>query len=108
MKRLVWSLVLASALFVAGAPEASAHGSHNGAYGGYDRYYVVRHGHHYPGWLRRHNDFHRWYRRSHYRYDSYLSWSRLFDIYHYERKYHRPYRYQDHHRDRHHRHYRHR
>ncbi len=99
MKRLVWSLVLASALFVAGVPEASAHRSHHGAHGAYDRYYVVRHGHHYPGWLRRHNDFHRWYRRSHYRHDFYLSWPRLFDIYQYERKYHRHYRYQDHHRE---------
>ncbi len=93
MKRLVWTLVIASALAWASVPEALAHGSRDRAY---DRYYVVRHGHGYPYWLRRHDEFHRWYLRSHYRHDFYVSWDRLFDIYRYERKYHRPYRYHDH------------
>jgi hypothetical protein len=58
--------------------------------------------------LRRNNDFHRWYRRSRYRHDFYLSWYRLFDIYHYERRYQRTYRYNDYYyRDRHRRDHRH-
>jgi len=92
MKRLVWTLIITSALGMASVPEASAHGSHNRAY---DRHYVVRHGHSYPYWLRRNYDFHRWYVGSRFRYDFYMSWDRLFDIYRYERKYHRPYRYYD-------------
>ncbi|MFQ6004419.1 MAG: hypothetical protein ACE5OQ_02860 [Woeseia sp.] len=99
MKRLVWSLVLMSALFVGSAPEALAHGSFYKSHFPYDGHYVVRHGHHYPSWLARHHDFRRWYWRSPYRYDLYLSWHGLYDIYRYERKYHRPYRH--HHRDRH-------
>ncbi len=105
MKRLVWTLVITSALALAIVPEASAHGSQ---YGSYDRHHVVRHGHSYPYRLRRHYDFHRWYWHSHYRYDFYVSWDRLFDIYRYERKYHRPYRYYDRHgHNRHRKHHRH-
>ena len=89
MKRLVWTLLIASAMGLATVPEASAHGSHNRAY---DRHAVVRYGHRYPYWLRRHYDFQRWYVRSRYRYDFYMSWDRLYDIYGYERKYRRSYR----------------
>ena len=92
MKRLVWSLLIVSALSLASVPEASAHGSQ---YGGHGRHYVVRYGHSYPYWLHRNYDFHRWYWRSHYRDDFYMSWDRLFDIYRYERKYRRPHRYYD-------------
>jgi len=92
MKRLICTLLIASALGLVTMPEASAHGSRDKAY---DRHYVVRYGHKYPNWLRRNNDFHRWYIRSHYRHDFYMSWDRLFDIYRYERKYYRPYRYYD-------------
>jgi len=107
MKRLVWLLVLTGALFAGGVPEASAHGSNVGSHIAYDRHYVVRHGHSYPRWLRRHDDFHRWYWRSHFRNDYYLSWNRLYDIYRYERKYRRSYRYSDYRgRHRHHGHHR--
>jgi hypothetical protein len=92
MKRLIWSLLIASALVLTSVPGASAHGSH---YRAYERHYVVRHGHNYPYWLRRNSDFHRWYWHSYYRHDFYLSWDQLFDIYRYERRYHRPYRYYD-------------
>ncbi len=84
MKRIVWSLLIASTLILASVPEASAHGRH---YRAYERHYVVRHGYSYPYWLRRNYDFHRWYLRSHYRYDFYMSWDGLYDIYRYERKY---------------------
>lgn len=92
MKRLVWSLVITSALILAAVPEASAHGSHSRAY---DRHYIVRDGHHYPYWLRRNTDFHRWYHRSRYRNDFYVSWYRLFDIYQYDRRYYRSHRSDD-------------
>lgn len=106
MKRLVWSLLIASTLVLTAVSEASAHA---GPYRAYERHVVVRHGHSYPRWLSRNSDFHRWYWRSHYRNDFYLSWDRLFEIYRYERRYHRPYRYYDRrahnrYRDRHHRH----
>lgn len=94
MKRLVWSLLLASALTLVSAPEASAHAVHYIAHVGYGGPYVVRHA--YPRWLYHHHDFHRWYRRSPYRYDHYLSWHRLYDIYRYERKFSRPYRHRHH------------
>lgn len=94
MKRLVWSLVIMSALALASVPEASAHGSH---YRAYDRHHVVRHSHSYPYWLRRNHEFHRWYLHSHYRNHYYLSWNRLFDIYRYERRYQRPHRRYDRH-----------
>ncbi len=92
MNRLVWSLLIASALSLASVPEASAHESR---YASYDRHTIVRHAGHYPHWLRRDYDFRRWYLHSRFRYDFYLSWDRLFDIYRYERKYHRPYRHYD-------------
>jgi hypothetical protein len=95
MKRLVWSLLITGALFVSVVPEASAHGSHYRGHVAYDRHHIVRHGHHYPYWLRRNADFHRWYRHSHYRNDFYLSWNHLFDIYRFERRYHRSYRLYD-------------
>ena len=94
MKRLVWSLLISSALLLASVPDAMAHGSQ---YRAYDRHYAVRHGYDYPYWLRRNYDFHRWYRHSHYRYDLRLSWKRLYNIYRFERKYYRPYRYYDRH-----------
>lgn len=92
MKRLVWSLVITGALILASVPEASASG---GQYRAYDNHYAVRQGHNYPYRLRRNDDFRRWYGRSHYRYGFYTSWDRLFDIYRYERRYQRPYRYYD-------------
>ncbi len=92
MNRLVWSLLITSVLGLAFVPEASAQGSR---YASYDRHYVVRGGESYPYWLRRNYDFRRWYLRSHYHNDFYLGWDRLFDIYRYERKYHRPYRHYD-------------
>jgi hypothetical protein len=102
MKCFVWSLVLTGALLVAAVPEASAHGSYDGRHIGNVRHYNVRHSHHYPQWLRPQYDFHRWYRRSHFRDAYYLSWQQLFDIYRYEQKYRRPYRHYyggNHHRD---------
>lgn len=105
MKRLVWSLVITSALALAPVPEALADASH---YRSYDGHYVVRHGHSYPYWLRRNYDFHRWYWSSHYRHDFHTSWDRLFDVYRYERRHHRPYRYYNRRgHNRHHEHHRH-
>ncbi len=92
MNRLVWSLLIAGALSLVSVPEASAHGNR---YASYDRHTVVRYGESYPYWLRRNVDFGRWYLRSHYRHDLYLGWDRLFEIYRYERKYHRLYRHYD-------------
>ena len=92
MKRFVWSLVIVSALSLVYVPEASPHGSE---YRGHDRHTIVRHGHSYPYGLHRNYDFHRWYWRSHHRYDIQMSWDRLFDIYRYERKYRRPSYYYD-------------
>ncbi len=102
MKRLVWLLLITGVLTLAAVPEASANGSQ---YRSYDRHYDVRHGHGYPTWLRRNYDFHRWYWRSHHHNDFNMSWSRLFDVYRYERKYHHPYH--DYDRRRHNRHRKH-
>lgn len=92
MNRLIWSLLITIALSLAAVSEASAHGSR---YVSYDRHTVVRYGESYPYWLQRNYDFRHWYLRSRYRHDFYPGWDRLFDIYRYERKYHRPYRYYD-------------
>lgn len=104
MKRLLCALALAGALCVASLPDASAHERHYRGRIAYQRHAMPQRSHHSPAWLRRNYDFQLWYGRSRFRYDFYLSWYQLFDIYRYERRYRRPYPYRHYHHDHHFRH----
>lgn len=50
---------------------------------------VVHRDHRMPGWLHRNRDFRNWYRRSALRHNDALAWWHLYEIFGWERRYHR-------------------
>jgi hypothetical protein len=112
MNKLLISTIVACGLLLLDSPEAAAHDdghqqkrysdrSYSRSYDrdhyskkGYrgDRYYASKYQRsgNMPRWLRKDHSFKRWYGHSRLRYDRYLSWERLFDVYRWE---HSPRRY---------------
>lgn len=88
MKRMTFSLIVGACLFLASAPDASAHGTEYRPYIVND-HYVVGRIRHFPTWLRRDRDFQHWYLHSRYRFTRRMSWHRIYDLYIFERRYHR-------------------
>jgi len=88
MKRAICSLIFGACLFLASAPDASAHNTEYRPYIVHDDYVYGR-TKTVPGWLKRNRDFRRWYLHSRYRFTRRMSWYRIYDLYTFERRYHR-------------------
>ena len=99
-KRTTWSLILGACLFLAGAPDASAHDTGYRPYVVHDSYVYGR-TRSFPVWLKRNRDFRHWYLHSRYRFMRHTAWHRVYDLYLIERRYQRNHRmhYSDVHRD---------
>ena len=88
MFKSIGTLTVICALCLGASPAASAHDR------SYDRYAPPRHhhvvihrDHDMPRWLRREPGFSIWYHRSSLRFNLYLAWPELFEIYRWERRY---------------------
>ena len=88
MFKSIGTLTVICTLCLGASPAASAHDR------SYDRYASPRHhhvvvyrDHHMPRWLRRDRGFSVWYQRTSLRYNVYLAWPQLFEIYRWERRY---------------------
>lgn len=91
MKRTICSLIFGACLFLATAPDASAHNT------GYRPYIVQNHYSYgstrsFPVWLTRNRDFQHWYLHNRYRFMRRMTWHRIYDLYLFERRYHRNHR----------------
>lgn len=111
MNKFLTAAIMTASLLLLDIPEAAAHGGkHDKQYRSdkhysrhYDRDYrsprrnhiVVKYkrSKNMPNWLERDRSFRHWYQHSKVRKDRRISWNRLFDIYRYELRTHRPYRY---------------
>ena len=101
--RMMTLLMISGGLLLATAASVNAHEVGRYGYDQKDRYsHSYRRNSEMPRWLKRQKAFRHWYRHSRYQRRRALSWPRLFEIYHWERRYARRYddrRYYDRHDD---------
>jgi hypothetical protein len=90
-KRTICSLIFGVCLFLAGVPDASAHDSGYRPYVAHDDYVYGR-TRSFPAWLKRNREFRHWYLHSRYRFTRHMVWHRIYDLYLFERRYHRNHR----------------
>lgn len=111
MNKLLTATVMTASLLLLDMPEAAAHGGIHDKHYRTDKHYSRHYDRDYrphrryhkavkfkrsknmPYWLERDRSFRHWYRHSMLRKDRRISWNRLFDIYRYELRVYRPYRY---------------
>ncbi len=86
LNRTISSLVIGTCLFLVSAADASAHKIEYRPYVVH-RQYVYGQTRIFPGWLRKNREFQRWYLHSRYRLMRHMTWHRLYDIYHFEKRY---------------------
>lgn len=89
IRRLVFSIMLSAGLLTAIAQPAAAHKIEFRPV--VSKHYYYQHGRHFtfPRWLRKNQDFRRWYLRSDYRYIRGANWNTLYDMYLFEKRYQR-------------------
>ena len=81
-------LFISSALLLTIAAPVNAHEAGHREYDQRDRYsYSNKRRTEMPRWLKRQREFRHWYRQSPYKRRRALSWSRVFEIYQWERRY---------------------
>ena len=91
MKRTICSLIFGACLFLAGAPDASAHNTGHRQYIVHDNYVYGR-TRSVPGWLKRNREFQHWYLHSRNRFMRRMTWRRIYDLYLFEQRHRRVHR----------------
>lgn len=88
MNKMINVALIAGSLLLLDAPEAAAHAETRFAYHPSTHHVRLEHRRqqHMPYWLKRDRAFRHWYRHTRLRGNRRLSWHRLFDIYHWERR----------------------
>ncbi len=100
MNKLSVGLLLAASLFFIDVSPAAAHHGADRANVYRDHYYVdVRQHKKMPKWLKRNKQFRHWYRHTPLKHYRRISWSQLYEIYRWERRYFLSRRYYSDHRD---------
>ena len=88
MIRSISTFTVICSLFLGAAQTAAAHDR------AYDRraspphyHEIIQRGQYMPHWLRQDREFRSWYRRTSLRYNDYLAWWQLYEIFRWERRY---------------------
>ena len=111
MNKFLTAVVMTTSLLLLDVPEAAAHGGKYDKHSRPDKHYSrhydrddrsnrrnhnaakYKRSKNMPYWLERDRSFRHWYQDSRLRKDRRISWNRLFDIYRYEVRVQRRYRY---------------
>ena len=91
MFKVIGSFIAVAGLALSTGQTAEAHGfgyhGHGSPVHRYDVFYRTKH---MPGWVRKKRHFRHWYAHSPIRFDYRLSWTDVYDVYRWERRYGSP------------------